>query len=88
MHAKPTMTDPKMKAPARRRVGSVLVPAAGLAAMAVSASALSALAAAFPEAGGIADFAGSCDLRGVDLGCGHGFGCFCHTLPSDGPKFD
>ncbi len=88
MRAKLTRTDPKMKTPARRGVDAVLAPAAGLAAMAVSASALSALAAAFPEAGGIADFAGSCDLRGVDLGCGHGFGCFCHTLPSDGPKFD
>lgn len=71
-----------------RRMGGVVVPAAGLAAMAVSASALSALAAAFPEAGNMAGLAGSCDPASVDFGCGHGFGCLCHLLPGDGPKLD
>jgi len=71
-----------------RRIGGLVIPAAGLAAMAVSASALSALAAAFPEAGSMADLAGSCDPASADFGCGHGFGCFCHLLPGDGPTLD
>ena len=81
----PRMSQAKaMNAPTARwkQVGGAFLPLAGLAAMAVSASALSALATAFPDSGGMADLAGTCDPRGVD------FGCFCYMLPSDGAKLD
>ncbi|NYS24622.1 hypothetical protein HUK65_06420 [Rhodobacteraceae bacterium 2376] len=65
-----------------KQAGAAALPIAGLAVMALSASALAALASAFPEA------AAQCDPRGVDFGCGHGFGCACHMLPADGPKLD
>ena len=83
-----TVTKARIARPRVKQVAGVIVPAAGLAAMAVSASALSALAAAFPESGALADFAGTCDPRSADFGCGHGFGCICHLWPAEGSGLD
>lgn len=59
----------------------LLVPAAGLAAMSVSAYAMVAVAHAFPEMASSPDGFGQCNPFEGDFGCGHGFGCACHMLP-------
>lgn len=59
----------------------LLVPAAGLAAMSVSAYAMVAITQAFPETAFTPDGFGQCNPFSGDFGCGHGFGCACHMLP-------
>lgn len=59
----------------------LLVPAAGLAAMGVSAYAMIAVAHAFPDTAFVPDAVGACNPFEGDFGCGHGFGCACHLLP-------
>lgn len=60
----------------------LLVPAAGLAAMGVSAYAMAAVAHAFPEIAFVPDGVAQCNPFEGDFGCGHGFGCACHMLPA------
>ena len=59
----------------------MLGPVMGLAALSASATAMAAVAQAFPDAGLAGDGFGMCNPLGSDLGCGHGFGCACHMLP-------
>ncbi|MBB4209886.1 hypothetical protein [Roseinatronobacter bogoriensis] len=63
----------------------LLVPAAGLAVMGVSAYAMVAVAQAFPETAFAPDGIGQCNPFEGDFGCGHGFGCACHMLPKPDP---
>lgn len=59
----------------------LLVPAAGLAVMSMSAYAMVTVAHAFPEMALSPDGVGQCNPFEGDFGCGHGFGCACHMLP-------
>ena len=80
------MTEPALRR-LRRSVASLyrsgmLVPVAGLAVMGGSGWAMAAAAAAWPDAALAQGDFGSCNPLTGDFGCGHGFGCACHLLPT------
>ncbi len=82
------MTEPTLHRVRRAAISlhrsDMLVPVLGLSALALSSTALVAVAQVYPDLSLLSGALDQCNPLQGDFGCGHGFGCACHMLPAPG----